>query len=121
METTAIEVFTAGGVLLANVWLWILNGKFDLLKGRLDAVERAHNTHVNAPGLHRGEAPGIGAAGPPTASLKQGPFEFVAVPRPDRRLVPLEPVPSTGRASMPGGDHSAAATSSRSRRSRACR
>ncbi len=54
MEATAIEVFTAGGVLLANVWLWILNGKFDRLKGRLDAVETAHNTHVNVPGLHRG-------------------------------------------------------------------
>ena len=54
MEATAIEVFTAGGVLLANVWLWILNGKFDRLKGRLGAVETAHNTHVNVPGLHRG-------------------------------------------------------------------
>ncbi len=31
MEATAIEVFTAGGVLLANVWLWILNGKFERL------------------------------------------------------------------------------------------
>ena len=38
MEATAIDVFTAAGVLLANVWLWILNGKFDRLKGRLDAV-----------------------------------------------------------------------------------
>ena len=28
MEATAIEVFTAGGVLLVNVWLWILHGKF---------------------------------------------------------------------------------------------
>lgn len=29
MEPTAIDVFTAAGVLLVNVWLWILNGKFD--------------------------------------------------------------------------------------------
>ena len=54
MEATPIEAFTAAGVLLANVWLWVLNGKFDRLKGRLAAVETAHNTHVNAPGLHRG-------------------------------------------------------------------
>ena len=47
-ETNLVDVLTAAGVLLANYWLYKLNGKFD----RLDAMEKTQNVHVNTPGLH---------------------------------------------------------------------
>ena len=50
--TAAGVLFTSIGVLLANYWLYKLNGKFDHLSGRVDAIEKTQNAHVNAPGLH---------------------------------------------------------------------
>lgn len=37
-ETNLVELLTGAGVLLANYWLYQLNGKFDRLAGRVDAT-----------------------------------------------------------------------------------
>ena len=37
-EANLVDLLTAAGVLLANYWLYKLNGKFDHLAGRVDAV-----------------------------------------------------------------------------------
>ena len=51
-ETNLVDLLTAAGVLLANYWLYKLNGKFDRLVGRVDAIEATQNAHINTPGLH---------------------------------------------------------------------
>ena len=51
-ETNLVDLLTAAGVLLANYWLYKLNGKFDRLAGPVDAMEKTQNVHVNTPGLH---------------------------------------------------------------------
>ena len=49
----AVDVFTAASALGA----FLLSGwnayKFATLTGRVDAIERTQNAHVNAAGLHR--------------------------------------------------------------------
>ena len=59
-----LEVFTAGAAfvgaltgLLNSYGLFRLNAKMDRFTGRVEAVENAHNAHVNAPGLHAGPVP----------------------------------------------------------------
>ena len=54
-----IEVLTAVaaclgavGSVVAAVGVFLVNAKFDRLKGRVDTLETAHNAHVNSPGLH---------------------------------------------------------------------
>ena len=54
-----LEVLTAVAACvgaLAGLWNGIeiraLRARLDHFGGRVDAIERAHNAHVNAPGLH---------------------------------------------------------------------
>ena len=52
-----LQVFTAGAAFVAAVAsLWNVY-QFAASKGRVDALERGHNSHVKAPALH-----GFGAA-----------------------------------------------------------
>ena len=50
--TAAIATITAAGVLFLTYDVRALNGKFDRLERRVNAVETAQNAHVNATGLH---------------------------------------------------------------------
>ena len=51
-EDEMIEYLTAAAaVIAAAASLWNTY-QFAKLSGRMDAAERAHNAHVNAPGLH---------------------------------------------------------------------
>ena len=50
--TAAGVLVTAIGVVVSDVFLYLLNGKFDRLQGQVDALEKGHNAHVNTPGLH---------------------------------------------------------------------
>lgn len=68
-DASAIELFTVAGVLLANYWLYRLDGKFFHLRGRVDEQGNALTAHVNAP-LLRGLRHATAASDePPTEQL----------------------------------------------------
>ena len=48
-ETNLVDLLTAAGVLLANYWLYKLNGKFDRLAGRVDAMEKTQTCTSTRP------------------------------------------------------------------------
>ena len=47
-----LEVFTAAAAFVGAAAGFWNACQFAKLSGRMDAAERAHNAHVNAPGLH---------------------------------------------------------------------